>query len=470
MSSVRFGEFEFDRANGLLYSGGRLIPLAPRVLGILQYLLDSPGDIVPKRELLAAVWKDAYVTETSLTEAMSLLRQALGDAAQHPHFVQTVHRRGYRFIAEVTKVEPVPTLPVLAPPVTTVTEVGPVEDVKALVVPANLVSESSPRERRRHGLKSWLLIAAALGFIAVLIATGGLQVSWSVLQNSQEPVTRFSIPLGGSTLVNIDRPSIAISPDGRHIVYATPEPDSRLLLRSLDQLEPEVLPGTAGATDPFFSPDGRWIGFFARNSLMRIRLDGSSPTRICEAPHASGGTWYRSDRIVFGLPAGLFEASAFGGELPRPITHTEGNAHEIGHAWPHALPGGNALLFTVRTTTDSRSHLKMLDFDTGEVTVIVTDGAFGRYAPTGHIIYTAAGHVWGVPFERERRVVSGPPMRVLDEVAVTTGGGAELAFSDNGVLVYLPAKAVHQNLNVVLAWFSEIRQLAASVSRISLLT
>src|SRR5690242_886911 len=99
--SVRFGPFAFDVQNRLLFRDGVEIPLPPRVLAVLELLLSRPGEIVSRQELHESVWKDAYVTDTSLAEAISFLRQALGDDPQNPRFVQTVHRRGYRFLPGV---------------------------------------------------------------------------------------------------------------------------------------------------------------------------------------------------------------------------------------------------------------------------------------------------------------------------------------------------------------------------------
>src|SRR5689334_15524071 len=96
--SVRFGPFAFDVQNRLLFRDEVEIPLPPRVLAVLELLLSRPGEIVSRQELHESVWKDAYVTDTSLAEAISFLRQALGDDPQNPRFVQTVHRRGYRFL------------------------------------------------------------------------------------------------------------------------------------------------------------------------------------------------------------------------------------------------------------------------------------------------------------------------------------------------------------------------------------
>src|SRR5215471_12722857 len=98
---IRFGPFVFDPHTRLLWRDGAEIALPPRVLGVLESLLERPGEIIARQELLDRVWKDAFVTDTSLAEAVSVLRQALGDDPQSPTYVQTVHRRGYRFVAPI---------------------------------------------------------------------------------------------------------------------------------------------------------------------------------------------------------------------------------------------------------------------------------------------------------------------------------------------------------------------------------
>ncbi len=110
---VGFGPFRFDRGNGLLSRAGEELPLPPRALAVLSVLVERAGRVVGKHELLQAAWNGAYVTETSLSEAVSLLRQTLGDDSQRPVYIQTVHRRGYRFIAPLRVEEPGPRAPIL---------------------------------------------------------------------------------------------------------------------------------------------------------------------------------------------------------------------------------------------------------------------------------------------------------------------------------------------------------------------
>src|SRR6476620_5467740 len=106
--TLAFGPFTFDPDNHLLRRGADQIAAPPRVLGVLDLLLERAGDLVPRQELIDRVWKEAFVTDTSLAEAVSGLRQLLGDDAQAPTYIQTVHRRGYRFVAPVEVAGPKP--------------------------------------------------------------------------------------------------------------------------------------------------------------------------------------------------------------------------------------------------------------------------------------------------------------------------------------------------------------------------
>src|SRR5215207_2067561 len=121
--ALLFGEYRFDPVNGILSRDGEELSLPPRAIGVLARLLQEPGNIVSKQDLFDFVWNGAYVTETSLSEAVGLLRQALQDPPQEPQYIQTVHRRGYRFIApvieETVSEEPaaaIDTFPVVPPP------------------------------------------------------------------------------------------------------------------------------------------------------------------------------------------------------------------------------------------------------------------------------------------------------------------------------------------------------------------
>src|SRR5262249_3209048 len=222
--AVGFGPFRFDRANRILSREGVELPLPPRVLGVLEHLVARPGSVVSKQALMAAVWKDAYATETSLTEAVSQLRQALGDDPQQPAYVQTVHRRGYRFVAPVT-LDATPGPPVLRRaerPATAMVsaadpaavEGGPADD-GASVQTVGVVGSAAARPPARSlplGVLAALAIATA-GLLTLTVARG--------TRSAAVPVTRTAIPIAvGDPDLMRSPPALAFAPDGTTLVYA----------------------------------------------------------------------------------------------------------------------------------------------------------------------------------------------------------------------------------------------------------
>ena len=227
---VGFGPFRFDRGNGLLSRDGEELPLPPRALAVLSVLVERAGRVVGKHELLQVAWNGAYVTETSLSEAVSLLRQSLGDDSQAPVYIQTVHRRGYRFIAplRVEEMSPrpaggardaAPRLSAVAPPAAAAADVEPRSPLHA--DERGAAQPGPQRSRRRVRLAS----AAAVLVVAAAVA-GGFLAGRRTAPPQPAVANRFSFaPPAGWKLVGY-RPSLAVSPDGRSIclLYTSPSP------------------------------------------------------------------------------------------------------------------------------------------------------------------------------------------------------------------------------------------------------
>ena len=169
------------------------------------------------------------------------------------------------------------------------------------------------------------------------------------------PISRLAVQLPPGDRIEVSlRPLVAISPDGSHVVYAGSAAGGQLNLRRLDSPEIRPIPGTQGGSNPFFSPDGQWLGFFASQKLMKVALSGGPALTLCDALQVWGATWGPDDTIVFsGLDADgrsrLFEVPAAGG-MPTALTQPASAGGAFGHAWPEFLPGGNTLLFTSATS------------------------------------------------------------------------------------------------------------------------
>ncbi len=201
------------------------------------------------------------------------------------------------------------------------------------------------------------------------------------------------------------------------------------------------LEGTDFGSSPFFSPDGRWIGFVANSRLRKVPLEGGRPIEIGEQ-HGSGGAWWSPNGEIVFAPLysnGLFRMSAEGGE-PERLSTPDRARNELGHWWPQVLPDGRHVIFTgFRTPIDS-SRVGILSLESGAIETIVEGGVFGRYVPSGHLLYVRGQRLFAMPFDLATLAPRGSAQPVLDDVFVSdTGGHAGLDVSAAGTIAYVRA-------------------------------
>jgi serine/threonine-protein kinase len=267
---------------------------------------------------------------------------------------------------------------------------------------------------------------------------------------------RFAIALPPAAPLDLgEHTALAFSPDGKQIVYVandqlgrSPVGAPQLYVRAMDQLEARPIAGTEGAAGPFFSPDGQWIGFFAvaDRVLKKVRIAGGAPLTVCDAsPVARGASWTPDDTIVFAPTQAneLYRVPASGGK-PQPLATLDKTAGEQAHLWPEVLPGGKAVLFTVKTAEsfdEARIAVQPLG-QPGKLKILIQGGTHARWAPSGHIVYARAGELLAVPFDLERLEVRGAPLQVAQGVSMDPRtGAAHFALSSSGTLAYVPGGA-----------------------------
>jgi Tol biopolymer transport system component len=235
---------------------------------------------------------------------------------------------------------------------------------------------------------------------------------------------------------------LVISPDGTHFVYVSG--DERLMVRTIDQLEAVPLNGITRARSPFFSPDGRWVGVFtggAAGELMKVSIAGGPPLSLCRYQGAPrGASWGPDDTIVFATNdsnTGLFRVSAAGGEAT--VLTTPDAAHgEADHIFPSVLPGGRAVLFTIRASGDPPIlQVAVLDLMTGEHRILIRAGSQAEYVDTGHLVYANAGTLRAVRFDAGTHTVGSDPVLVVEQALTQVNGAAEFSVSRQGTLVYV---------------------------------
>ena len=423
---VYFGPFRFEPGNGL-WRGATEVPLPPRALGLLTALLAQPGSVLSKQALMDAVWKDAFVTEASLLEAIRVLRDALQDDRLKPSYIQTVHRRGYRFVAEVTTSE--------------------ARDMGA-TAPA-----ITGQTRRYHVPAEWRpLVVAGVAAVVAMIGIAVVFALFGQRPQAPRPTTRFTIALPEDMAIDPLRGSVAVSSDGTRIVYvALYGGRPQLFLRTVDRDAPQLIEGSDGAADPFFSPDGQWIGFFAHGSVKKLRVEGGTPVVLCAARPGAGASWGRDGTIVFGggPGGGLARVSQDGGD-PVVLAAPPARSREISFGWPDILPDGSGILYTAVSLAGAR--VALLDTNTGVTRAIIDAAAFGRYSPTGHIVFERRGRLEAAPFSLVDRGVTAPSRSILRGLATgdATLAGPRFAFSRTGSLIYVPG--VSSEIDERLHW------------------
>jgi serine/threonine-protein kinase len=233
--------------------------------------------------------------------------------------------------------------------------------------------------------------------------------------------------------------SAVLSPDGARMVYTVGTGvDTRLYIRSLDQLEGIPLSGTEGGYHPFFSPDGQWVGFVTSTELKKVSVSGGAPLTLCSANRGRGGSWGPNDEIVFAPSpsSGLSRVAAAGGE-PEALTVLDKEKGDVTHRWPQVLPGGNAVLFTSAVAESDGFNIEVVDVETSERKVIQRGGSYARYAPSGHLVYVREGTMFAAPFDLDALEMTGSPAPVLEGVKAAGSGAAQFDFSETGLVVYL---------------------------------
>jgi eukaryotic-like serine/threonine-protein kinase len=317
-----------------------------------------------------------------------------------------------------------------------------------------------PQPALRRGARSWRRLAGLLA----LAALAGVAFGRWLTPRPPEPTVVHSLlelrpaealigPHGLERTVGMGRPSrtaIALPPDGRRLAFVAREGNrQRLYVRRLDEDEARPLPGTEGADNPFFSPDGQALGFWSAGAIRRVALDGGPPLEVCTSAPLGGAAWVAPDQIVFATTEGGLMVVAPGGGRPEPLTRL--SPGEVSHRLPHAVPGG-AVLFTVFESgfDKRRGRVEVLDRANGRRYRVAEDAADARYVRTGHVVFARRGGLVAVPFDRATLRPRGSEVGMVDGVMQSLNvpyvdvetGAAQFDVADDGTLVYAPGGLV----------------------------
>jgi serine/threonine-protein kinase len=282
----------------------------------------------------------------------------------------------------------------------------------------------------------WVLCAIAS---VAALALGA--VLWNASRPVAHPLLRLLADMGPD--VAAGGTWAILSPDGGRLAYRVRGETALASIgtRLVSQTETTILSGTAGAVDLAFSPDGEWIGFSSNGSIQKASIHGGTPKVLCPTPAVRGIDWGADQNIVVGLQTGgLLMVPAAGGSAKTVGKPREGEATQ---RWPQILPGGKTILFTGHTalTDFDEANIEVLSLETGVSKIVHSGGYFGRYLPTGHLVYIHQGKLFAVPFNLARNEVEGTPAPVLADVAGDVSSGAgRFSFSRTGTFLYRSGK------------------------------
>jgi serine/threonine protein kinase len=309
-------------------------------------------------------------------------------------------------------------------------------DVALQLGDVSAVNGGPPPARPRY-------LRMAVAAAALVLGAVGLTVLFSKPPAvDKEPVLFAVAPPGRSAFPSHPGDtSFSVSPDGCNLAFVARNDSGQdvLWVRSMQSLAARPLPGTEGAAGPFWSPDSRWIGFFAGGLLEKIEAAGGASLRICEAPGPYlTGTWSRRGEILFAqiVDGAIHRVPAAGG-TPIPAVKADAAQQEGSVCMPRFLPDSRHFLYFGRSSGISRTYVRLGDLETGKTAVLLTDCSRAEYASPGFLLFVRAGVLLAQPFDAANSRMSGEPQPVVPEVMhhAFIGTGA-FAASENGLLAF----------------------------------
>ena len=295
-----------------------------------------------------------------------------------------------------------------------------------------------------------LLLSIGLGAVLALSYLRKAPVQTSTIRFELYPPEKSTFDFSG-----FSAGPVALSPDGRMVVYGVAGSDGRVQLwvRKLEELAAQALPGTEGASYPFWSPDGRSIGFFAQGKLQRVEVSGGAPQTLCEAPSGRGGTWNAAGVIVFAPSTigPLYQVSAQGG-APTAVTAAD-RAGSVSDRWPWFLPDGRHFVYFLGSPRGAASdnegvYVGSLDSKQSQRLIKVRSNA-AYYS--GQLLYMRDRALMAQTFDAEALKLSGDPVCLAQSVAFSSASlFGVFSASAEGLVAYQPGSTANESL---LVWY-----------------
>jgi len=431
--SLQFGTVTLIPSERLVLKDGRAVPFTPKAFDLLAVLAGNPGRLLTKEYLMHAVWPDVVVEESNLTYNIFAIRKALGESPDSAGYIETVPKRGYRFVAPVVRVE----ADVQGPSAGHDSTIGAIERTGE----ADLRADGRTEVAQTASVRSnpWLGgIRWSLGQLLVAGLAGLALIASALRDRPAKPLPTtplyFQEPVVGRLA---ETGMFSVSPDGRHLLFAAEGADGvlQLWLRTMmSRRQPVALPGTGVFTivpNPVWSPDSRFVAFDATGALKRVGLDGGAPQSICEGSEIPvGGSWNREGVIVLGNPlGGLMRCNASGGRIAVATVPDESGT-EV-HIFPSFLSNERQFVYLrLSRAKPELSGIYVGELDTTSPGVgnhLITTGFGAAFVAAvdsgpGLIVFARDGALFAQRLDERRLAMIGDPIQIADTVGSYLAG------------------------------------------------
>jgi eukaryotic-like serine/threonine-protein kinase len=403
--TLRFGPFRLIPSERVVLKDGEPITLTPKAFDLLVYMASHPGRLLSKDELLKAVWRDVVVEESNLSSNVFGIRRALGEDDDGKRYIETVPKRGYRFVPRVTVEHGGHAFPGGHP--------------------AEVATVQTPQPVRRFPAPVWVFAVIVIGVTLGALLTAALTRRTTSSVSVASPL-RFQEPVWGRLA---ESRIFSVSPDGQQIALATEGTDGvlRFWVRSLSALAPMPVAGSeqfAIAPPVIWSPDSRAMAITGIGGLRRINLSGGPSQPLCAMTvPAVGGSWNRDGVILTGNPVGgILQCPASGGTAAA-VTHVDPQQPE-GHLFPSFLPDGRHYLY-LRIARANPEHSGVYVSELGSAAEpgepLIVTGFQATFVESvddgpGVIVFARDGRLFGQRFSNESFTLLGAPTQLADRI------------------------------------------------------